>query len=86
MLELQRRLSGTDLEQALQYCSDDVGNLWDLLTVYIDKLHSLEVLIVEEIECVRPPMSNNHQSSSSLDFATAAGSPLSNPVSVVATH
>jgi RNAse (barnase) inhibitor barstar len=35
----------------MQYCSDDVDNLWDLLTVYIDKLHSLELLIVEEIEC-----------------------------------
>jgi hypothetical protein len=80
MLELQRQLlSGTDLEQALQYCSEDVDNLWDLLTVYIDKLHSLELLIVEEIECCAPTdESNNHHSSSSLDFATAAGSPLSN--------
>jgi hypothetical protein len=85
MLQLQRRLlSGTDLEQALQYCSDDVDNLWDLLTVYIDKLHSLELLIVEEIECCAPAdESNNHQSSSSLDFATTAGSPLSKPVGIV---
>jgi len=27
------------------------GGLWNLLTLYIDKLHSLELLIVEEIEC-----------------------------------
>jgi serine/threonine protein kinase len=55
MLQLQRRLlSGTDLEHALQDCSYDVDKLWDLLTVYIDKLHSLELLIVEEIECCAP--------------------------------
>ena len=29
----------------------NASRLWDLLTVYIDKLHSLELLIVEEIEC-----------------------------------
>jgi serine/threonine protein kinase len=89
MLQLQRRLSsGTDLEQALQYCSDGVDNLWDLLTVYIDKLHSLELLIVEEIECCAPAdESYNHQSSSSaLDPATAAGSPLSKPVGIVVAN
>jgi hypothetical protein len=28
-----------------------VADVWDLITVYMDKLHSLELLIVEEIEC-----------------------------------
>jgi serine/threonine protein kinase len=86
MLQLQRRLlSGTDLEHALQYCSDDVDKLWDLLTVYIDKLHSLELLIVEEIECCAPANeSNSHiKSSSLLHVATGAGAPLSGPVGVV---
>jgi len=27
------------------------GGLWNLLTLYIDKLHSLELLIVQEVEC-----------------------------------
>mmetsp|Transcript_3646 Transcript_3646/g.6119 ORF Transcript_3646/g.6119 Transcript_3646/m.6119 type:complete len:808 (+) Transcript_3646:32-2455(+) len=29
----------------------NVEDVWDLITVYMDKLHSLELLIVEEIEC-----------------------------------
>jgi Protein tyrosine and serine/threonine kinase len=32
----------------------DAGQLWEILTCYIDKLHSLELLIVEELECSAP--------------------------------
>jgi len=32
----------------------DCDRLWDLITVYVDKLHSLELLIVEEIEFCWP--------------------------------
>lgn len=85
MLQLQRRLlSGTDLEQALQYCSDDMDNLWDLLTVYIDKLHSLELLIVEEIECCAPADdSDNHiHSSPLLDVPKTTNAALSGSVGI----
>jgi hypothetical protein len=45
------------------YCLDslrqeyDAEKLWNVLTLYIDKLHSLELLIVEEIENCMPPVS-----------------------------
>jgi len=59
MLQLQQRiLSGsTALFSNSSLSKDsslDADRLWDLLTVYIDKLHSLELLIVEEIECCAP--------------------------------
>ena len=43
---LESRQLGLDFQkQELQ------GGLWNLLTLYIDKLHSLELLIVQEVEC-----------------------------------
>jgi len=45
-------LKGFDLESLQRnFDSHHKGGLWNLLTLYIDKLHSLELLIVEEIEC-----------------------------------
>jgi hypothetical protein len=49
---------------------------WDLLTVYIDKLHSLELLIVEEIECSAAYwMTPLPSSASSLAASATAASP-----------
>ena len=43
----------------------DVNMVWDLITVYIDKLHSLELLIIEEVEYCLPSLevdnSHGHQ-------------------------
>lgn len=59
MQALQRRiLGGLDLT-VLEQGHVAVGKLWDLLTTYIDKLHSLELLIVEEIECCAPDLSSS---------------------------
>ncbi|GKY91930.1 hypothetical protein MPSEU_000164600 [Mayamaea pseudoterrestris] len=44
--------SGCLLESIKEYYS--ATQLWDLLTVYMDKLHSLELLIVEEMELALP--------------------------------
>jgi len=51
LLDLQSRiLAGFDKGRlaAVAYSPEE---LWNMLTVYIDKLHSLELLIVEELEC-----------------------------------
>lgn len=37
-----------------------VTAVWDLITVYIDKLHSLELLIIEEIEYSLPSIESSH--------------------------
>lgn len=51
MKQLQNSiLQGFDLD-LLKSKFDSQGELWNLLTLYMDKLHSLELLIVEEIEC-----------------------------------
>lgn len=54
--ELQQKiLTNFDLEGViLRDPEHDVTAIWDLITVYIDKLHSLELLIIEEIEYCLP--------------------------------
>jgi Protein tyrosine and serine/threonine kinase len=59
------------------------NQLWDLLTVYIDKLHSLELLIVEEIECSAAYWMTPSSSSAPVDEATAAVAASSSSSSVV---
>ena len=44
---LESTLLGLDFHRQQQHG----GGLWNLLTLYIDKLHSLELLIVQEVEC-----------------------------------
>jgi serine/threonine protein kinase len=55
------------------------NQLWDLLTVYIDKLHSLELLIVEEIECSAAywmtPLSNA-ESAATAEASSSSSSPV----------
>jgi serine/threonine protein kinase len=53
MQQVQNLLSSGCLLQALEeYYS--AQQLWDVLSVYMDKLHSLELLIVEEMELALP--------------------------------
>lgn len=61
--ELQQKiLANFDLEGVIIKDEQDVTVVWDLITVYIDKLHSLELLIIEEIEYCLPSIeySNSH--------------------------
>merc|ERR1712226_1175314 len=39
---------------AFQQQNYEIGSIWDLLTEYIDKLHSVELLIVEDLEISLP--------------------------------
>jgi len=58
MVQLQNLvLAGASLDSIRARYNSDV--LWDVMTVYIDKLHSLELLIVEEIEFCSPPPSRS---------------------------
>jgi len=51
----QKILEDFDLEGIIvRDPEQDVTAIWDLITVYIDKLHSLELLIIEEIEYCLP--------------------------------
>jgi len=50
MNELQDDILGGLDSQSLKEKYDS-SHLWDLLSLYINKLHSLELLLVEEIEC-----------------------------------
>jgi Protein kinase domain/Nitrate and nitrite sensing len=54
--ELQQKiLKNFDLKSVIiDDPEHDVHKVWDLITVYIDKLHSLELLIIEEIEYCLP--------------------------------
>ena len=49
-------LNGFSLEALKENYDSD--KLWSVMTVYIDKLHSLELLITEEIECCLPASSS----------------------------
>jgi serine/threonine protein kinase len=51
MKQLQNSITqGFDMD-SFKSKFDSQGELWSLLTLYIDKLHSLELILVEEIEC-----------------------------------
>lgn len=68
---LQNSISqGFDLD-SLKSKFDSHGKLWNLLTLYIDKLHSLELIIVEEIEsCVGiQSHDDNNSATGVVDFA-----------------
>lgn len=43
----------TDYE-SLRHAEFDAETIWDLITQYVDKLHSVELLLVEELECCLP--------------------------------
>ncbi|CAB9519801.1 Ephrin type-B receptor 3 (Fragment) [Seminavis robusta] len=62
--ELQQSiLKNFDLDSVIIKEPDqDVHSVWDLITVYIDKLHSLELLIIEEIEYCLPSVEASQSS------------------------
>jgi serine/threonine protein kinase len=52
LLDLQQIiLSDFDSLDGLEYDSETI---WDMITLYIDKLHSVELLIIEDLECSMP--------------------------------
>jgi hypothetical protein len=57
-----------------------VENIWDLITVYIDKLHSVELFLIEELEYLTPVKMNKVLSSASLS-ALVASQPVLEAVS-----
>lgn len=54
-----------DLE-SLKHAQYDSENIWGLITLYIDKLHSVELFLVEELECSLPVRMSRILSSASL--------------------
>lgn len=59
--ELQQSiLTNFDLDGIIINESEhDVNKVWNLITVYIDKLHSLELLIIEEVEYCLPSLESD---------------------------
>ena len=56
----QRILTNFDLDDIIFNESEhDVSNVWNLITTYIDKLHSLELLILEEVEYCLPSLESD---------------------------
>lgn len=39
---------------SLEYAEYDSETIWSIITLYIDKLHSVELLLIEELECCLP--------------------------------
>jgi mitogen-activated protein kinase kinase kinase 11 len=54
MQQVQGMLSSGCMMEVIQE-HYNAQQLWDVLSVYMDKLHSLELLIIEEMELVLPP-------------------------------
>jgi hypothetical protein len=52
LLEIQNKILNDF--SSLNKSDYDSEEIWKLITVYIDKLHSLELLIIEELECELP--------------------------------
>lgn len=52
---------------SLTHAEYDSENIWDLITLYIDKLHSVELLLVEELECSLPVTMSKVLSSGALN-------------------
>lgn len=56
---------------SLQGAQNDAETIWELITLYIDKLHSAELLILEDMEC---SLSSDTAVSASSAVSTAPGS------------
>lgn len=70
--------------ESLNHAEYDSENIWDLITLYIDKLHSVELLLVEELECSLPVTMSKVLSSGALNtLAFAPSQPTSSPVAPV---
>ena len=75
MKNLQKSiLAGLDLQQFKQNF-ENRRELWDLLTLYIDKLHALELLLVEEIACLTGTKVASSIQPPAQDLATIFGNP-----------
>jgi hypothetical protein len=62
LLEIQNKILNDF--SSLNKSDYDSEKIWKLITVYIDKLHSLELLIIEELECELPSKEDGDVSSS----------------------
>eukprot|EP00934_Nitzschia_sp_Nitz4_P003068 Nitzschia sp. Nitz4//scaffold39_size137210//54112//56685//NITZ4_003197-RA/size137210-processed-gene-0.112-mRNA-1//-1//CDS//3329550377//3058//frame0 len=56
---------------SLQHAEYDAEMIWSLITIYIDKLHSVELLLVEELECSYPAKMRRAISSGALSSLVA---------------
>lgn len=63
LVSLQTRILAGPNPEVWETTGYSTEELWDLLTNYMDKLHSLELLIVEELECA--VFANRQQNSGS---------------------
>jgi serine/threonine protein kinase len=52
--------------ESLRTAEYDSEAIWNLITLYVDKLHSVELLIIEELECCLPAPMKRTSSSSAL--------------------
>lgn len=60
---------------SLQHAEYDAENIWDMITLYVDKLHSVELLLVEELECCLPITMSKVLSSGALNMMASTPNP-----------
>lgn len=68
-------LSDIDSLKNAQY---DVENIWSLISLYINKLHAVELFLIEELECFLPPKMPTVLSSASLSSMVSPQGPPGN--------
>ena len=70
--------------ESLQTAKYDSETIWNMITLYVDKLHSVEVLIIEELECSLPmPMPS--PSSMVITISSAASQQTTSQLQTTAT-
>ncbi len=61
--------------ESLIHAQYDFDNIWNLITLYVDKLHSVELLLVEELECCLPVTMSKVLSSGALNSLASHSQP-----------
>ena len=67
LLEIQNKILNDF--SSLNKSDYDSEKIWKLITLYIDKLHSLELLIIEELECELPSKEDSDDPNQALSVA-----------------
>jgi len=81
MLKELQTIILTDFE-SLQNAEYDSEKIWDMITLYVDKLHSVELLVIEELECSLPEILPKVSSVGSFSALMALEVPQLQPLEV----
>jgi hypothetical protein len=67
--------------ESLKHAQYDVENIWNLISLYINKLHSVELFLIEELEYCFPVKMSTKLSSTSLSTVVASHIPANKATS-----